>query len=362
MTNPARSVLLVTVTEPGLQEQQDAELAQKLADMKAAMTDEELDALIARTADFAAWTEENANSTMIDQMKAVSAQDLPEELTVYTAETKDADGVRMITSTADIGDLAAVGMVLDTSAVPADKLSELSFYATLLGSMPTENYTVEQLQTRAALLTNSISIDVGALELEGGGYAPMLTAQFVCMKDDIDEAMALVEEILTKTSLEDTDQMLMNATQAAFMPGYIAQNQPTQLANILLPAMTTKAGKYNYFVSFLQTDFEESLLAMDEDGGRRPRRTWTGLADCAERKQRLGLLHRRRRGADEGGAGRRRRSSPRSTTRNARPWTTWRWTPGCTAMSRWKCREACNTTIWFCRRRRRALLTAAKPM
>lgn len=42
---------------------------------------------------------------MIDQMKAVSAQDLPEELTVYTAETKDADGVRMITSTADIGDL-----------------------------------------------------------------------------------------------------------------------------------------------------------------------------------------------------------------------------------------------------------------
>lgn len=56
--------------------------------------------------------------------------------------------------------------------------------------MPTENYTVEQLQTRAALLTNSISIDVGALELEGGGYAPMLTAQFVCMKDDIDEAMA----------------------------------------------------------------------------------------------------------------------------------------------------------------------------
>ena len=266
MTNPARSVLLVTVTEPGLQEQQDAELAQKLADMKAAMTDEELDALIARTADFAAWTEENANSTMIDQMKAVSAQDLPEELTVYTAETKDADGVRMITSTADIGDLAAVGMVLDTSAVPADKLSELSFYATLLGSMPTENYTVEQLQTRAALLTNSISIDVGALELEGGGYAPMLTAQFVCMKDDIDEAMALVEEILTKTSLEDTDQMLMNAMQAAFMPGYIAQNQPTQLANILLPAMTTKAGKYNYFVSFLQTDFEESLLAMDEDG------------------------------------------------------------------------------------------------
>lgn len=89
-----------------------------------------------------------------------------------------------------------------------------------------------------------------ALELEGGGYAPMLTAQFVCMKDDLSEAMALVEEILTKTSLEDTDQMLMNATQAAFMPGYIAQNQPTQLANILLPAMTTKAGKYNYFVSF----------------------------------------------------------------------------------------------------------------
>ncbi len=274
MTNPARSVLLVTVTEPGLQEQQDAELAQKLADMKAAMTDEVREGLIARTADFAAWTQENANSIEgrpdADRQRA----DLPEELTVYIAETKDADGVRMITSTADIGDLAAVGMVLDTSAVPADKLSELSFYATLLGSMPTENYTVEQLQTRAALLTNSISIDVGALELEGGGYAPMLTAQFVCMKDDIDEAMALVEEILTKTSLEDTDQMLMNATQAAFMPGDIARNQPTQLANILLPAMTTKAGEYNYFVSFLQTDFEESLLAMDEDGLEAARRTW----------------------------------------------------------------------------------------
>lgn len=264
MTSPARSVLLATVTQPGLQKLNDERLAMELQDMKAAMTDEEIDALIAKTADFAAWTEANANSTMIDQMKAVSAQDLPEELTVYNAEAKDVDGVRMITSTVEIGDLTAVGMVLDTSAVPADKLSEFSFYASLLGSMPTENYTVEALQTKAALLTNSISIDVGALELEGGGYAPMLMAQFVSMKDDVDEAMALVEEILTKTSLDDTDQLMMNAMQAAFMPGYIAQNDPTQLANILLPAMTTQAGKYNYFVSFLQTDFAESLLDMDE--------------------------------------------------------------------------------------------------
>lgn len=265
MTTPARSVLLTTVTQPGLQELNDARLAMELEAKKAAMTDEELDALIAKTADFAAWTEANASSTMIDQMKAVSAQELPEELTVYTAETKDVDGVQMITSTVDVGDLAAVGMVLDTSAVPADKLNELSFYASLLGSMPTENYTVEALQTKAALLTSSISVNVGALEMADGGYAPMLMAQFVCMKDDIGEAMALVEEILTKTSLDDTDQLLMNAMQSAFMPGYIAQNQPTELANTLIPAMTTQAGKYNYFVSYLQTGFEESLLDMDGD-------------------------------------------------------------------------------------------------
>lgn len=228
--------------------------------------------------------------------------------------------------------------------------------------MPTENYTVEQLQTRAALLTNSISIDVGALELEGGGYAPMLTAQFVCMKDDLSEAMALVEEILTKTSLEDTDQMLMNATQAAFMPGYIAQNQPTQLANILLPAMTTKAGKYNYFVSFLQTDFEESLLAMDEDGLEAAKADMEQVWQIALSGNNASAFCIGDEEAQTKAERRRRRSSPRSTTRNARPWTTWRWTPGCTAMSRWKCREACNTTIWFCRRRRRALLTAAKPM
>ena len=266
MTSPARSVLLTTVTQPGLQEMNDARLAMELEAMKAAMTDEEIDALVAKTADFAAWTEANANSTMIDQMKAVNAQNLPEELTVYTTETKNVDGVRMITSTVDIGDLAAVGMVLDTSAVPAEKLNEFAFYVSLLGSMPTENYTVEALQTRAALLTNSISIDAGALELADGGYAPVLTVQFVCMKDDLSEAMALVEEILTKTSLEDTNQMMMNAMQAAFIPGYIAQNQPAELANVLLPAMTTQAGKYNYFISWLMTDFQESLMSMDESG------------------------------------------------------------------------------------------------
>lgn len=175
--------------------------------------------------------------------------------------------------------------------------------------------------------------------------------------------MALVEEILTKTSLEDTDQMLMNAMQAAFMPGYIAQNQPTQLANILLPAMTTKAGKYNYFVSFLQTDFEESLLAMDEDGLEAAKADMEQVWQIALSGNNASAFcigdEEAQTKAEPGGDGVHRRARPHGTRGRGLHGAGHR---AGTAMSRWKCREACNTTIWFCRRRRRALLTAAKPM
>lgn len=52
LVSPKASALAVTVSAPGLAERQNAELEKQLAGMKAAMRQEEIAALVERTADF----------------------------------------------------------------------------------------------------------------------------------------------------------------------------------------------------------------------------------------------------------------------------------------------------------------------
>ncbi len=241
LADPAATALLVSTGEPGLKEEQDAELKQKLADRKAAMSDSEIAALVAQHDELERWNAENEASVSLAQVQVVDAQTLPEEIVAHTAADADADGLRVVSSEVD-SDLMDIAIYLDASAVPADELDEAALAVALLGMVSTENYDATALNSKIAATAGAIATMLTSIYQEDWSYAPYAKVSFSCFPEDLDAAFDLVEEQLLRTKYDPAE---VQAMCAAYAPMIEASIDPYDYAHELSEASLSEAHAYD---------------------------------------------------------------------------------------------------------------------
>ncbi|MBR4467727.1 MAG: insulinase family protein, partial [Clostridia bacterium] len=112
---PAVTALSVTYPEPGLREKLDNAEAKRLADVKASMSEEELQAIIAASN---AEDEEDDASGYVKALQAVTVESLPEEIRNYDISDKTAkDGTRRIGVQADVDGVGKNILFFDASGL-----------------------------------------------------------------------------------------------------------------------------------------------------------------------------------------------------------------------------------------------------
>ena len=82
------------------------------------------------------------------------------------------------------------------------------------------------MRTRSA--TNGISAYLTAIRHEDGSYQPALSISFDCFPEGLDEAFALVEEMLFKTAYEPDEIGTLCAAQAPALKSGIGPNTYAQ--------------------------------------------------------------------------------------------------------------------------------------
>ena len=259
--------LVTTYPEPGAKETHDAALAEKLAQIKAGMTDEEIAAIVEESN--AAPVEDDA-SALVAQLQAVTVASLPEELKRYefTDET-DAEGVRHIDVRAGVSGIGQASVLLDAAGLAQEDIHWFSLFAQLIGKLDTRAHTKAEL----ARLTGRYLYSPGFyLSLPGtadGGYHPYLQLLWIGLDEDLDEGYDLVRELVFDTKLDDPAK-LMEQVQAlkADLKSSITTNAATVLACRALAA-TEESYRYNAYAAGL--DFYaflgevETLLEEDPD-------------------------------------------------------------------------------------------------
>ena len=141
--DPELYTLTTTYPEPGLKEKQDAALADRLAEIKAGMAEEEKQAVIDATH---AEEEEDDNGEMIAALTPVSVADLPEEIRQYqiTDET-GADGVRRMTAVAGVDGVGKADLYFDARTLPQEDIHYLRLFTRLMGQLDTDAHSKEEL-------------------------------------------------------------------------------------------------------------------------------------------------------------------------------------------------------------------------
>lgn len=207
LDNP-RSALTITVPKAGLKEKKDAELKEKLANIKAGMTEEEIVAIVKNTLSQSQQKADDA-AEYVRQLQAVTVDTLPEEARIYTVtDVTDESGVRFVHAQADADSVGNTLLLLNASGLKQEQLHYFKLYVDLLGELDTPSHDRGEL---ASLITRYLydpSIRVSVLRDDTPeGYTPYLRVSFTAMDDDMPAAYDLVHELLYESRIDDVQRL-----------------------------------------------------------------------------------------------------------------------------------------------------------
>lgn len=206
LVNNENTALAVTVPVAGLKEQNDAALAAALAEKKAAMTQEEIAAIVAETAALAQPAESDA-AQYVSQLQVVTVDSLPEEMRIYdftdvTTET----GVRQIDVEANVDGVGQAMVLLNVSDLPQDYLHWFQLYTDLLCEVDTSAHDRQQL---ASLATRYLYDGVIKVSMPYDNQTDLfLRAAWTAADEDMQAAYDLVYEILFESQFTDAQRVL----------------------------------------------------------------------------------------------------------------------------------------------------------
>ena len=267
LVNSQTTALVTTYPEPGLKERKDAELAQKLAAVKAAMSEEEIAALVAATN---AEDEEEDTSALVAQLQAVTVETLPEELKLYEVRDETDDlGVRHIEVPAAVDGVGQVSLFLNAMGLEQEDLLWFKLYTQLTSELDTRTHTKSELATLSARYLNSRNIYVSLPDVGKDDYALYLRMNWIAQDDDLAMGYDLMHELVFDLKVEDS-QRVLEAVQAfkARLKSSITSAPYSAMLYSSMGTFEEKWAMYDYmnnlpYYAFLEQ--VEQLLAEDPD-------------------------------------------------------------------------------------------------
>ena len=295
LTGSTLTSLVTTYPEPGQKEAKDAELAAKLAEIKAGMTDEEKQAVIDATLAFetqdldadalraqisdsmteeekqailnaadAAETASTKTASMVASLQAVTVDSLPEEVKLYTVKDETgADSVRRMDAYADIADVGRVALFLDAKGLSQDQIHYFKLFTDLIGKLNTDAHTKEELDVLSARYLYGRETRLSLLESEEENYIPYLRLGWTGMDHDFSVSYDLMYELIFGTQFTDV-QMLKDQIQS--IKSNLRSTINSSAYNILLyRALAVSSPLYRYYnyANFLEYyAFIEQIEAM----------------------------------------------------------------------------------------------------
>ena len=205
LVSPELYSVTVTVPAPGEQEVYDAALAASLAEIKAGMTAEEIQAVVdATNAD----EPDDDTTAMVESLTAVSLATLPEEVKKYEVrDSMDENGVRRIEAVSGVDGLSYIMLNLDAMTLPQDDIHYMRLFTRLLGKMDTDAHTWEELDSLISryLYGGTFGVFVSGYK---DTFHPYMVAEWYSLDEDLETSYNLAEEILYRTQFTDTETLL----------------------------------------------------------------------------------------------------------------------------------------------------------
>ena len=201
--------VVTVVPKKGLNKVREDALAEKLAAYKATLSPEEIKKLVEQTHHLHQYQEEPSADENLRKIPMLGRKDMRKEAMLFHNEEMKAGNIPVVMHEIATNGIDYMTLMFECGDIPQEDIPYLGLLKSVLGYVNTSNYEY-------ADLANAINIYTGGISSGISVYPDLQKTGSVCVKyevrikvleNNLKDAMALVDEILTTSDLEDTKRL-----------------------------------------------------------------------------------------------------------------------------------------------------------
>ena len=238
--NPHKSVVVVKPVK-GLTGRKEKKLAEELAKKKAAMSKEEIANIVRETEALKQYQEEPSRREDLEKIPLLSREDMKKEAAPYYNEEKKVDDTVLLYHEIFTNGIGYLRFMFDLRQVPEELFPYVGILKTILGLVSTENYSYSELYSEINLLTGGIAPAVNTYtDAEDlSKYTATLDLKVKVLYENLPQAFALAQEILTRSDYTDTKRLYE----------LVAEGRSCKQADMMLAGHSLAAGRALSYLS-----------------------------------------------------------------------------------------------------------------
>ncbi|MFV8805653.1 insulinase family protein [Aerococcus urinaeequi] len=266
---------LVGIYQPkvGLFKEQDDQLEAKLAAEKAAMTDQDIQALIQENQALRVYQDTPDTEEARQTLPKLDISDVPRTTQAIAEETLTGQqGVSVLFHEQDASGIRYVQMAYKLDHIAAEDLPYVNYLTILLGLLDTENYDYRQMDIEMMKATAGISMRPKVFIREGSqdDYMPVLVSSFAAIGDHSARGFELLQDTMKFTDFSDKARILNVLQRVKFNMSQSYEGAGHRVAISRLRSFYSQAAKYEDVISGLSfydhmTDLIENFSTKADD-------------------------------------------------------------------------------------------------
>ncbi len=208
LNNPHKAVVILK-PKKGLSEKNEALLKEKLANLKASMSEEEIAEIVAQTKALEEYQEAEDSKEDLAKIPLLAKEDIGKEARKIVNEECMIGDIPILNHELFTNGIAYLRMIFKIKDVPQDLMPYMGIFKGCLGLLNTKNYQYGDL-------VNEINIATGGMSAVNNCYSNLadldkyqLTMEIKTkvLYENIDKAIALMSEILMTTDFTDAKRL-----------------------------------------------------------------------------------------------------------------------------------------------------------
>lgn len=266
---------LVGIYQPkvGLFKEHDDQLAAKLAAEKAAMTDQDIQALIQENQALRVYQDTPDTEEARQTLPKLDISDVPRTTQAIAEETLTGQqGVPVLFHEQDASGIRYIQLAYNLDHIAAEDLPYVNYLTILLGLLDTENYDYRQMDIEMMKATAGISMRPKVFIREGSqdDYVPVLVSSFAAIGDHSARGFELLQDTMKFTDFSDKARILNVLQRVKFNMSQSYEGAGHRVAISRLRSFYSQAAKYEDVISGLSfydhmTDLIENFSTKADD-------------------------------------------------------------------------------------------------
>ncbi len=204
-------VVVVVKPEKGRTARLDKELEEHLAAYKASLSDEEIQGIVDATAQLEGYQEEEESEEDVEKIPVLRREDISREIAPIQNEEIYMDGTPVIFHEVETNGIGYVDLLFDLSGVSSELLPYVGMLQGILGIIDTENYEYgglfNEINVHTGGIGTSLEIYPDVTRVKEKEFKATFEIKAKALYNKLPVAFAMMEEILTKSKLDDEKRL-----------------------------------------------------------------------------------------------------------------------------------------------------------